>query len=559
MNIITLPHRDPGIRRDKNKALALTQHRLMILFMLFVVAFASIALRLVEMSLFHTGASRRRSVIASTPLRADIVDRNGLLLATDVTTYDIGVHPNKLLTDPVWLAPQISAILPNNTTASIYSAFVGKGGFHFLQRHVSANDVLRLNALGEPALDYIPDPVRFYPNNELASAIVGFTDIDGNGKAGVEREFDSQLSGPEKGNMPLALSIDARVQEALESELGSAMAQQRAIGAAGVILDVHTGEVMAMASLPQYNPNVPKNATPDEQFNRTTLGVYELGSTFKAMTIAMALDTGVVKSMADRYDARAPLKIANFHIHDDHALNRWLSIPEIFAYSSNIGAARIARDIGAARQRDYLSKLGFLEPVQIELKERGRPLYPTEWSEIATMTVGFGHGIAVSPLHLATAYAALVNGGIMHPATLLKVRPGANIPGKRIFTEATSRTMRALMRLVVTRGTGKLADAHGYRIGGKTGTAEKPQGGTYNHHALISTFAGAFPLDDPHYVIIAILDEPKGTKETFGYETGGWVSAPVVKNVVKRIGPMLGITPDTSRDVDLSSVLPFMK
>lgn len=544
-------------RRTEQAALARTRQRLAILVLIFAACTAAIVGRLVQLSFAHASFRSRRGGYGSpVPARADILDRNGLMLATSVEGYSVGIQPGKLITPPRSLAHSLTSILPELDKAALIRGLGPGAHFRYLARHVRPDIAERINALGDPGLAILREPDRLYPEGGFAAHVLGSTDIDGVGQSGVERWFNRRLARDRRN--PLSLSLDARVQGALEHELGIAMTEQRAIGASGVVLDARTGEIIAMTSLPQYNPNAPAGTPADTRFNRATLGVYELGSTFKAMTIAMALDCGAIRGMGDRYDATAPLHVGHFRIHDDHAQNRWLSVPEIYAYSSNIGAARIASRIGAARQRTYLGRLGFLDPVSVELGERGHPIYPRDWGEIATMTVGFGHGIAVTPLHLATAYAALVNGGIFHRATLMKVPPGTQPKGIRVFSEMTSATMRALMRLVVLDGTGKEADANGYRVGGKTGTAEKAQGGRYNHHALISTFAGAFPMDEPRYVIVAILDEPKGTAKTFGYATGGWVSAPVVRRVVQSVGPLLGILPDIHREIDMDAVLPFM-
>jgi cell division protein FtsI (penicillin-binding protein 3) len=285
-----------------------------------------------------------------------------------------------------------------------------------------------------------------------------------------------------------------------------------------------------------------------------------LGSTFKPFTVAMAMDAGVVKSMGQMYNCPAALKVGRFSITDTHPFKRACSVAEIMKESSNIGTAQIAHQLGAARQRQFLQKMGFMEKVSIELMERGRTLTPgANWGDAATMTVGFGHGIAVTPLHLASGYATLFNGGIWRPATLLKTGKGHPVPqGRRVFTEDTSYKMRSLLRLVVTHGTGKKADAPGYRIGGKTGTAEKIVGGRYTGSAVVTTFAGVFPMDEPRYVIVAMLDDPKATKETYGFHTAGWNVAPVVSKVVSRIGPMLGIRPDERRDANMSEVMPFV-
>ena len=385
--------------------------------------------------------------------------------------------------------------------------------------------------------------------------------IDGKGTAGVEWAFQDRLADPAARGQPLQLSISSRIQQALEHELGAAMATYSAIGAAGVVLDIRTGEILAMTSLPSLNPNVAGQAAPEARFNRATLGVYELGSTFKPFTVAMAMDSGIIRSMGQMYNCPDALHIAGRTINDTHPFGRACSVAEIMKESSNIGTAQIAQQLGATRQKAFLDKMGFLSPVAVELKEKGRTLTPGKnWNLIETLTVGYGHGIAVTPLHLASGYAALFNGGIHRPATILKLAPGARpAPGRRVFSVDTSYKMRSLLRLVVTHGTGKKADAPGYRIGGKTGTAEKLIGGRYSKNVVVTTFAGVFPMDEPRYVIVAMLDEPKGTAETFGFRTAGWNVAPVVSKTVSRIAPMLGVRPSRQREPNMAEVLPFIR
>ena len=333
-----------------------------------------------------------------------------------------------------------------------------------------------------------------------------------------------------------------------------------AIGAAGVIMDIHTGEVLAMTSLPQLNPNAAGQGSMEARFNRATLGVYELGSTFKPFTVAMAMDSGVVKSFGQQYSCPDELHVYGHTIHDTHPYGRMCSVAEIMKESSNIGTAQIADQLGSSRQKVFLNKMGFLDPVAVELKERGRTLTPgSRWGPFETMTVGFGHAIAVTPLHLATGYATLFNGGIYRPATLLKVDRTHAVPqGRRVFTEDTSYKMRALLRLVVTQGTGKKADAPGYRVGGKTGTAEKLANGRYTSAAVVTSFAGVFPMDEPRYVMVMMLDDPKATKETYGFHTAAWNIGPAFGVAVSRIAPMLGVHPDKNREPDMSTVLPYV-
>ena len=487
--------------------------------------------------------------------RAPIVDRNGADMARSFQAFYLAVQPAKLVGDPEETARDIAAILGERDPADIRAQLKSHGAWRYIQRRVQPEDAVKLKAIGEPGLVIGREWERIYPNRTLAAHVLGFTDIDNIGRAGLERELDTRLSDPAHFSEPVQLAIDSRVQHVLVTALKAQMEKHSAIGAAGVVMDVRTGELLALTSLPVFDPNAAGRGTADSRFNRATYGVYELGSTFKALTMAMALESGVVSSMAQAYDARFPLKVGRFRIRDDHPKARWMTVPEIFMYSSNIGTAQIAQQIGAERQQKYLRSLGMLDRPHVELAERGRPLSPDNWGEISTMTISYGHGLAVSPLHVAAAYAAIVNGGIYHDPTLLKVDADETPAGRRVFSQETSDRMRELLRLVVTKGTGSKANAEGYRVGGKTGTAEKPKAGGYARKSLVTNFAGFFPADDPRYVVVAMLDEPKGIKETWGFAGAGWTAAPVVGNVVTRIAPILGVDPSNEKDVDLGPLL----
>ena len=321
-------------------------------------------------------------------------------------------------------------------------------------------------------------------------------------------------------------------------------------GAAGIIMDVHTGEIIAMVSLPDFDPNKPGDTDASQSpadakeriFNKVTLGDYEMGSVFKIFNTAMALDSGVT-SLTKGYDASHPIQIGRFTIEDYHGKHRWLSVPEIFMYSSNIGSAKMAVDAGADRQRSFLARLGLLQPVPVEIDEVAKPHYPAVWRPVNVMTIAYGHGIAVTPLHVITAVSAIVNGGALHPPTLRKLPSGAVPPGEQVMSPKTSEQMRKLMRLVVEFGTAKMAAAPGYVVGGKTGTAEKNSGGRYLEKKLLSSFIGAFPMHDPRYAILALVDEPHGTKQSFGYATAGWTVAPATSRIIQRIAPILGVAP----------------
>ena len=546
---------------QRRQILAIMHQRLMVGMLVYGGIIAIIALRLIYLAAFGDHAGRKSGLIDLTPERGDILDRDGQPLAQTIDAWTIGLQPGKVIGNKLDLARKLAELMPEKDEASYLKMLRSDRKFYYLRRRAPPRLVAAINALGEPGLALEREPDRLYPQTALAAHVVGFTDIDGKGNAGIERAFEEHLSDPARRDQPVVLSISSRVQQALEHELMEAMTKFSAIGAAGIIMDIHSGEVLALTSLPQLNPNAAGKGSPEARFNRATLGVYELGSTFKPFTVAMAMDSGVIKSMGQMYSCPKALHIAGRTINDTHPFGRACSVAEIMQESSNIGTALIADQLGATRQKAFLDKMGFLSPIQVELKERGRTLTPGKnWNQIETLTVGYGHGIAVTPLHLATGYAALFNGGIYRPATVLKVDRNHPVPkGRRVFSEDTSYKMRSLMRLVVTEGTGRKADAPGYRVGGKTGTAEKLIGGHYSKNVVVTSFAGVFPMDEPRYVMVVMLDEPKGNAETFGFRTAGWNVAPVVSKTVSRIAPMLGVRPDKKREPNMAEVLPYVR
>jgi cell division protein FtsI (penicillin-binding protein 3) len=545
---------------QRRQVLAIMHQRLMFGMLVYAGIVAVIVLRLMYLAAFGDHAGRKTSVTALIPDRGDIVDRDGQPLARTIDAWSIAVHPNKIIGSKLDLARKLAVLMPERDEAGWIELLRSNKSFIFLRRRAAPSLVEAINALGEPGLALSREPDRLYPQTDLAAHVLGFTNIDGHGAAGMERAFDERLTDPATRGQPLVLSISSRVQQALEHELLEAKTRFSAIGAAGVIMDIHTGEVLAMTSLPQLNPNVAGNMDPEARFNRATLGVWELGSTFKPFTVAMAMDHGNVRSMGQIYNCPDQLKVYGRTINDTHPFGRACTVAEIMQESSNIGTAQIAAETGAAAQKHFLKLMGFLDPVAIELREKGRTLSPgKDWSPLSTMTVGYGHGIAVTPLHLATGYATLFNGGIYRPATLLKVGPDHKVgPGRRVFSDETSYKMRALLRLVVTKGTGKKADAPGYRVGGKTGTAEKLIGGHYSKNVVVTSFAGVFPMDEPRYAMVVMLDEPKGIAESFGFRTAGWNAAPTFGRVVSRIAPMLGVRPDLRREPNMAEVLPYI-
>lgn len=523
------------------QAIETGRNRLVLAGCLVGLAFAAVGARVVELSALRGhGEPAVATAAPGTDLavgRADIVDRNGLLVATSLRTPSLYADPTEIL-DPEDAAFRLSTVLSDMNPAETAAKLSSDKRFVWLKRSLTPREQQAVNSLGIPGVHFMDEWKRIYPQGSLTAHVVGFTDIDDRGIAGVENSFDDLLRG---GREPLNLAVDLRVQHIVREELARQVQAFGAIGATGVILDADTGETVALVSLPDFDPNVAGQMDPDSRFNRATLGVYEMGSTFKIFNTAMALDAGTV-GMRGGYDATHPIRIARFTINDDHAKARWLSVPEIFKYSSNIGSVKMALDVGTEGQRAFMAKLGMLRETAIELPERGRPMVPSPWRPINTMTIAFGHGLSVSPLHLASGVATVINGGIRRPTTLL--RTDIPSPGERVISERTSRDMRRLMRLVVEEGTGKKAESVGYMVGGKTGTAEKVgAGGGYKRKALLSSFVGAFPMHDPRYVVLVMIDEPKGTKETYGFATGGWVAAPAVSRIIARAAPLLGVAP----------------
>ncbi len=533
--------REPPVPKEVETA----RGRLLIAGGLAAAAFAVVAVRLVDVTMMPAGDARK---IVRTPSvtehrvgRADIVDRNGRLLATNLATASLYANP-RMIPDAGSAAARLSALLPGLDMARLTGRLEGDRSFLWVKRHLTPQQKYAVNRLGIPGLDFKNEERRLYPSGALAGHVLGFTDIDNQGLAGIERKFDDDLA---KGGKPMQLSIDIRVQHIMRDTLRRSVRKFSGIGGAGVVLDARNGEVVAMVSLPEFNPNDAGGADDQARFNRATLGVYEMGSTFKIFTTAMALDAGKV-TLQGGYDATDPIRVGRFVIRDYHAKKRWLSVPEIFMYSSNIGSVKMALDVGRQGQRAFLQKLGMLDKTPVELDEIGAPITPRPWRDVNAMTISFGHGMAVSPMQLVAGVAAMVNGGILYPPTLFR---RAETPvGRRVISEKTSEQVRRLLRLVVSQGTGRKAAAKGYLVGGKTGTAEKVVGRSYKQKALMSSFVAAFPMNAPRYVVFAMVDEPTGTKETFGYATGGWVAAPVVGEVISRIGPLLGVKPVNDED-----------
>lgn len=529
----------------KSSVLRVGRGRMAVAAAVFALAFVVSAGRLVELAIGGVEAS---GPVASVRLarqdiirRSDIVDRNGVLLASNLAAPSLYADALEV-PDAARAAARLLAVLPDLNRAKLIERLSSRQRFVWLKRHLTPQQQYQVNRLGIPGLYFKDEEQRVYPQGRLLSHVIGFTDIDGNGISGIEKFFDRRLikSQTRKAqNKPLKLSVDVRVQYALREELATARAKFSAIGAAALVMDANSGEVLALASLPDFDPNHPSASPDNSLFNRATLGVYELGSVLKPLTVAMALETGTV-GLRDGYNTKKPIRISRFTIRDSHPLARWQSVPEILIYSSNIGVARMALDVGIKRQRDFLDSMGMLRRPSLELPEVGAPQLPERWRDINAMTISYGHGLAVSALQITTAFSAVVNGGILTSPTLLRRAPDT-VVGARVLKRKTSSNMRRLLRSVVTDGTGKKAAAPGYLVGGKTGTAEKAGVRGYRRKALLSSFIAAFPMNKPRYVVYVLLDEPQGIKETHNYASAGWTAAPAVARVIARIGPLLGV------------------
>jgi cell division protein FtsI (penicillin-binding protein 3) len=482
--------------------------------------------------------------------RPDIVDRNGEVLATDLATASLYAEPKNIV-DIDEAVEKLSAALPELNVATLRRDLSSGKGFIWLRREISAQRREAIHDLGIPGVGFLTETKRFYPGGASVGHIVGHVNIDNQGIAGMEKAIDTDglmalqsvgLAKKGRALAPVRLSVDLRVQHAVRDELARAMERYRAIAAVGIVLDARTFEVLAMSSLPDYDPNNPAEALEKPRMNRAVAGVYELGSAMKTLTLAMGLDSGAWR-MTDSVDARYPLSIGRFTIRDFHAKSRWLTVPEVFEYSSNIATSKMALKVGATRQQAYLKSFGMFDRLSTELPESAKPLVPPRWPDITAATVSFGHGLAVTPMHLAAATAAIVNGGVYAPPTFYpRTEAEMMAIGRRVLGPDASANMRELMYLNATKGSGKRARVPGYNVGGKTGTAEKAAKGGYDTSRRLNTFVAAFPIDNPEYVVLVMLDEPK-PEEGKHEATAGLNAAPTVGNIIARIGPMLAVTP----------------
>ena len=520
----------------------------------FLCAFAVVAGRLLDLSMADTDRSGPGlgSPVVGTSARGAITDRNGVLLATNMPVKSAFVRPS-LIRDPAEVARRIAGVLGSDA-GEIEQRLRSDSDFVYVRRLLTPNQYAALSELEIPGLDFEDEAGRFYPQGALTSHLVGFTNVDTTGIAGVEKQFDEALAA----GTGIALALDIRVQHLVRTALARAIDRFNAVGGTGVVLDVDSGEVVAMVSLPDFHPLDAGTAPADHKKNNVAQSIYELGSTFKIFTAAATLESGRA-TLQTPYDARQPLRVGGHRVSDYRPQQRWMTLAEGFMRSSNIVTGLMALDLGPAGQQEFMCRLGFFEEVPIELPERAAPLLPSKWDVVDAVPVAFGHTLASTPLHLARAVAAMVNGGRLPPVTVLhREHPGlagagpAPAPaggtrpcgtGEQVISSKTSHDINRLLRLAVVGGTGRKGNADGYVVGGKTGTAEKVIDGRYSRERRIASFVGAFPMTRPRYVVSVTVDEPKGRKETFGFATGGWVAAPVVREIIARSAFMLGIDP----------------
>jgi cell division protein FtsI (penicillin-binding protein 3) len=495
------------------------------------------------------GTRRTASQDAIATARPDIVDRNGEVLATDVKAPSLFGEPRRII-DKDEAIELLTATLPDLDTGEVRDRLSGKKGFVWLKREITPSQQQEIHRLGIPGIGFLRENKRVYPTGSEVAHLIGLVNIDNQGIAGMEKWLDSNgLADLHRAGFatdrlqrPVELSVDLRVEHALRDELLKAKEKFHAKAASGLVSNVRTGEIVAMVSLPDFDPNDPKEAHDPDRINRLTTGVYEMGSTFKAFTLAMALDAG--KDLNSMWDARGPLHYGKFTIHDDEPKGRFISMKEVFTFSSNVGAARIALGQGVEAHKAFLRKMGQMERLRTELPESAAPLVPKHWGELNTVTIAFGHGIAVAPLQAVMGIDALVNGGYLIPPTFMKrTEQEAMAIAKRVIKPETSEKMRFLMRLNAEVGTARKADVKGYYIGGKTGTAEKVINGRYAKKKVLTAFTAILPADNPKYQLLVMLDEPQSLKETYGFITSGWNAVPTGGAVIARIAPLLGLEP----------------
>lgn len=542
------------LTEKENKKINRIQIRIKFLFLCFFLGFSILSAKLFYLaSMSFDPNNERQKQITQKSERPHIYDRNDNLVALNIDISSVAIRPD-ILSNKDDVIDRILSAVPNFYREDLENKILNDKKFVWLKRGVTPKERERIHNLGIPGIQFIEETKRFYSAANTLSNVIGYVNIDNKGQTGIEKYIDQNLN--KEITEDIHLSIDLEVSHAIRDELLKSMRKYSAKGAASVLMNVNTGEVISMTSLPDFDPHYPKDALKPENINRVTKAVYEIGSTFKAFTAAMALDSGVV-DLDTIYDATNPIKIGRHSISDFHAKNRELTVEEIFIYSSNIGSAKMALDFGVEYHKSFLKKLGFMDQINSELPDPSKNIIPPNWKEINTMTISFGHGIAITPLHAAVAGASLVNGGrLIHP-TFLKKNTNETIDYSQVIDPTTSDKLKKLMYLNIINGSGKNAAVDGILVGGKTGSAEKVSDKTYEKNKLRTTFLGAFPINEPKYILFLLLDEPEGIEETHGYATAGYNVAPTFSNIVTRIAPMLDIIPsefDTLNEFDQITV-----
>ena len=526
------------------------KQRVLVAIIVFFIMYSIIIVRLADIMIFNQSNANQdiNMSVPSVISRADIIDRNGIVVATSLPTVSLYACPHEILSIEE-AVEKISSVFKDTDKKNFEKKIRSAKKFLWVKRNLSPRQEQMVLNQGLPGFHFLKTERRVYPDQNLLSHVIGGTDIDNIGIAGIEKVFDDTLRESAK---PLKLSIDVKVQYAVRDELQQAIEEFKALGGAAIVMEISSGEIISMVSLPDFDPN--KNSDPADKshFNMATSSAIEPGSSLKIINTALALDVGKMSPFM-KFDATKPLKIGRHTIHDYKPKGTFLSIEEILEYSSNIGSAQMVLKIGAERQKQFFQKIGLLDTVKCELVETQKPLYPRRWTEASSMTIAFGHGIAFSPLHIITVFCGIMNDGMLMSPTLLK--HDSAFPGRRIISKKTSDLMKILVRLNVIEGTNKLANVPDYCVGGKSGTAEKQKGGRYLKHSNYCGFIGAFPMTSPKYAVYVVLDDPKPTSKTYGYATAGWNANPTAAKIIKRIGPILGVVSVDEKKIDWKELL----
>jgi cell division protein FtsI (penicillin-binding protein 3) len=531
-----------------------TSHRrVQIVFFSAFIILLTLILRIFDLSIFsYSDLQNTHNTETKVNIRNNILDRNGVILASTLPTASAYIYP-KHFTNSVESLKIISKIIDINID-ELEGRLIKNKHFIWLKRHLTPLEQQKLHNLGIPGIHFVNDQKRIYPHGNLFSHLVGLVDIDNNGVSGLESSFNIDLNDSTKSD--IQTSLDARVQYAVKQELGDVIKLHDAIGGTAIIMDVNTGELISSVSLPDFNPYDIKEISNKKLFNQATLGVYEMGSVLKPLTLAIGIDSGEI-NLTDSFDVSTPIKIGNYKIGDYRGgKGGILSIPEILMYSSNIGVSHIIREVGITKQKEYFKKLGLLTKINVEVSEKSNPIFPTDrrWKELNSITMSFGHGISITPIHLIQTFSAIVNNGILRKATIIKDK-NTHDNGKQIFKPQTSLLMNKILRLTATSGFARRANVDEYLVGGKTGTAEKIVNGRYSKKINIALCVAAFPMNDPKYAVLILVDEPKQNNINHGFATGGMVAAPVVSSIISKIAPILGISPVDHNDPKISKAL----